>query len=148
MALRYGCRIVVTESYISEKHSNFVILHFYTNGMRFTKNGKPKWKPDCWGTMFCYDKANTFMRMALAKDKTLYDRNYALELTDPDFSIKTPYFDGIPRLYLIVHDVDWWTKDKPDIEEIMERNKKPILEPLIEDINEMPNFNIDTDLNF
>ncbi len=148
MALRYGCRIVVEESFIPDNHSEFVILRFYTNGMRFTKNGKPRWKPDCYGKMFCYDKANTFMRMELAKDPTLYDRNYALELNDPNFSIKTPFIHEEKRLYVIVHDIDWWTKGAPDREEIMNRNKKPLLEPLIEDISEMPDFDVDTNLDF
>lgn len=148
MALRYNCRIVVTESFILKDHSDFVVLKFYTNGMRIMKSGKPRWKPDMWGKLFCYDKANTFMRMELAKDKTLYDRNYALKLTDPNFSIKTPFIDGEMRVYVTCNDIDWWREPKPDVEEIAKRNKKIILEPLIEDISEMPDFDVDNNLDF
>lgn len=147
MALRYNCRIVVTESYIPKDHSEFVVLKFYTNGMRYLKSGKPFWKPDCWGKLFCYDKANTFMRMALAKDPKLYDHNYALKLVDPNFYVKTPYINEEKKLYIICHDIDWWLEKKPNIEEIMKRNKKPILEPLIEDISEMPDFDVGNNLD-
>ena len=150
MALRYNCRIVVLESTIPEKHKDFVALRFRTNGMRISPNtGKPFWKPDFWGILFCYDKANTFMRMELAKDKTLYDRNYALKMIDPDFSLKMVFRDGIPKMYVSCKDIDFWREPKPDVEKIMkEKNKKIILEPLIEDISEMPDFDVGNNLDF
>ena len=45
------------------------------------------------------------------------------------------------------NDIDWWREPKPDVEEITRRNKKIVLEPLIEDISEMPDFDVGNNLD-